>query len=225
MNGTSQTALPKTPDSTGKQVEPFKAKSLLTWLLVILVAIGSGLLFRNHVGTLYYIPSQSMSPTLNGDTQNGDRVWVNKTAYQFGNEPKTGDIVVFAAPASWHAEETGLTLIKRVIATGGQTVALNDQGEVTVDGVALEEPYVQNQFEFKPGTLDCKTSPASQRCFPETTLKDGEVWVMGDNRRNSADSSYGCLGDTGTCQGPIKESDLIGQATQIVFPFSRFGRL
>lgn len=210
---------------TGKQVESFSLKSLLTWALIIVFSIGAGLAFRHYVGTLYYIPSQSMSPTLNGEERNGDRVWVNKTAYIRDSTPQAGDIVVFQAPEQWHAERTGDALIKRVIATEGQTVGVNDEGQVTVDGVALDEPYVKHQFEFKPGVLDCKTSPASQRCFPSTTLDEGEVWVMGDNRQNSADSSYGCLGNQGVCQGPINESDLIGQATLIVFPLSRAGRL
>ena len=85
--------------------------------------------------------------------------------------------------------------VKRVIAVGGQTVMCCDaEGNVTVDGRSLDEPYIYEPIEFIPGELDCTTTQMSRRCFGPVTIPEGELWVMGDHRSDSADSSYQCQG-------------------------------
>jgi signal peptidase I len=162
----------------------------------------------------------------------GDRVLVNKVPYWFG-EPEPGDVVVFKGPDTWTPEVTvtepsnwatgallwlGRTVgvappseddfVKRVIATGGQTVQCCDpQGRVTVDGRPLDEPYI---FE---------NSPIGDRTFAPVTVPEGRLWVMGDHRSASADSKAH-IGDKYT--GTIAVDDVIGKAAVIVWPLNRF---
>lgn len=126
----------------------------------------------------------------------GDMVFAEKVSYHF-SDPEQGDIVVFSDP-----QVPSRTLIKRVIATEGQTVDLRD-GKVYVDGVALDEPYTDGLPSYPPntvGTVDIS--------YPYTIPK-GDVWVMGDNRTNSSDSRY---------FGPIDKDTVFGKAFAIYWP-------
>ena len=98
-------------------------------------------------------------------------------------------------------------LVKRVIATAGQTVDLVD-GVVYVDGVALDEPYAEG--ESYPLAAQAEGVSVG---FPYT-VPEGCVWVMGDNRENSADSRY---------FGAVPEDDLIGVVVFRYWPLNRFG--
>ena len=112
-------------------------------------------------------------------------------------------------------------LVKRVIAVGGQTVECCDaQGRVMVNGVAIDEPYIQFDFPFEPGVLDCTTVPSSGRCFGPVTVPEGRLWMMGDNRSNSADSRVH-VGDEN--QGTIPVDNVVGKARLIILPPSRWG--
>ena len=118
---------------TGEHAEPKRSGIGRTILsiagtIVLIVALSWGL--RTFVFQAYEIPSGSMEETI----MTGDMVFSEKVSYYFG-EPARGDIVTFADP-----EIPSRTLIKRVIATEGQTVDLRD-GSVYVDGVKLDEPY------------------------------------------------------------------------------------
>jgi signal peptidase I len=165
----------------------------------------------------------------------GDRVLVNKVPYWFG-APEPGDIVVFEGPESWSPEvdvqepgnwlSSGLMwlgsaigvappseddFVKRVIATGGQTVQCCDpEGRVTVDGEPLEEPYV---FE---------DTPLESRAFGPVTVPEGRLWVMGDHRSASADSKAHVHDEW---SGTVAVDDVVGKAALIVWPLDRFGTL
>jgi signal peptidase I len=98
--------------------------------------------------------------------------------------------------------------VKRVIATEGQTVQCCDaQGRVTVDGKALDEPYIY------------QNSPIDSRAFGPVTVPQGRLWVMGDHRSNSADSRVH-IGDK--YSGTIAVKDVIGKAAVVVWPLNRF---
>ena len=147
----------------------------------------------------YAIPSGSMEDTI----EIGDNVWSEKVSYYF-RDIEPGDVVTFADP-----EIAGRTLIKRVIATGGQTIDLVD-GTVYVDGVALDEPYTQG----KP-TSPLKTASGVDISYPYT-VPEGDIWVMGDNRTNSADSRY---------FGSIDAASVTGRAVVIYWPLDHIGVL
>lgn len=169
-------------------------------LIIILVAIFLTWGIRNFVMEPFMVPSGSMQDTI----EIGDRVFSEKLTYRF-SDMKQGDVVTFADPA-----DASQMLIKRVIARGGQTVDLTD-GVVHVDGVALDEPYT----EGKPSNPLPTTLPGVDIVYPYT-VPAGCLWVMGDNRTNSADSRY---------FGAIPESSVSGHAFFIYWPFGHVGSL
>jgi signal peptidase I len=179
----------------------------------------------------FYIPSQSMEPTLQED----DRVVVSKLA-PGPLKVHRGDIVVFRDPGGWsneHSplpEETGLGawllgfaqalglapvesddfLIKRVIGLPGDQVSCVGAGEpVTVNGVPLDETYVM------PGA-DPSLRDFSVRVPPDA------LWVMGDNRPESADSRFHQDQDLG---GAIAVEDVVGVAKVRLWPLNRLALL
>ncbi|MGN0070443.1 MAG: signal peptidase I [Atopobiaceae bacterium] len=178
-----------------------KHNEFLEWILVIAIAIGCALAFRTFVAEVYEVPSGSMLDTI----QIGDRLVGEKVSYHF-TSPKQGDIVTFIDP-----EDHTTTLIKRVIATAGQTVEFKD-GIVYVDGEALDEPYT----EGKPTEpLSMQAASVGSIEYPYT-VPDGCVWVMGDNRTNSLDSRY---------FGPIEVSSITSHGLFIFWPLSDAGSL
>ena len=161
-------------------------------VLVVAVVILVPALLRAYVVQIYEIPSGSMERTL----RDGDKVAV--TMFD-SDRIDRGDVVVFTDPDDWlHVEEptglrgaiqkvmisvsllpehTGHHLVKRVIGVGGDHVVADGKGTLSVNGVVIKEPYV------KDGQSPSLTS------F-DVTVPQGYVWVMGDNRGNSADSRY-----------------------------------
>jgi len=140
------------------------------------------------------VDGTSMLPTL----EDGDRMLVSNLLFT----PEQGDIIIFRK-ASFKEEP----LVKRVIAVAGQTVDIDPvAGTVSVDDVVLEEDYISEP-----------TSLMYDVTFP-VTVPEGCVFVMGDNRNDSADSRYGPI-------GMVDTRYIIGKVYAVITPFSRFGGL
>lgn len=143
-----------------------RRRSWIEWVIVIVAAIAIAVLLRTFVVQTFYIPSESMVPTL----QKHDRVVVNKLSYRM-HGIHHGDIVVFTTPPG--VDRSYKDLVKRVIGLPGDVVEGRD-GHVVLNGKVLEEKYLPN------GTYTSDFGPV--------TVPANSVWVMGDNRTNSEDS-------------------------------------
>ena len=202
---------PRNPQHATKSMEQaiddaFGLRDMLVWCGVPVLVM---LLLRIVLFGCYMIPSGSMLDTI----ELGDRVVTSKlTPRVFDLE--RGDIVVFHDPANWLSSESsvgGDYLIKRLIGLPGDTVACGGAGEpVTVNGVAVDESAY-----LKPG-VDPSAFPFS------VTVTEGHVFVMGDNRANSADSRY--HQDDGA-NGLVPIDDVVGVAVARYWPLSRISLL
>lgn len=207
--------------------------------VLAVVVVGMVLSF---VAKPFAVPSGSMLQTL----RPGDRVIVNRLAYRLST-PQSGDVVVFDPDASWGgAGRTGVrgalasvwgwtgfgptgphTLVKRVIAVGGQTASCcSAQGSVLVDGAPLAEPYLGSNQPFVPGSLDCSSEPRSMRCFSTVKVPRGRYLVLGDNRTDSSDSAFRCRSAvgpvrSGTCWRWAGDDGIVGRASWVVWPPGR----
>ena len=194
MNGNRSRWEDEAPESRGamrrKRRRKKRGRSLAEFVVIILVAVVLVFGFiRPFVVKSFWIPSQSMVPTL----EVGDRLFVNKFIYRF-IEPDRGDIVVFDSP------ESDDELIKRVVAVPGDRVRVVN-GELKLNGEFQDEPYVKPQFP--DGSV-----------YGPTKVPEGQVFVMGDNRGNSADSRF---------IGTIPIEDIEGKAFFMFWPPSRIG--
>ena len=184
----------------GQHVEKDSRSTMRSWVgfaIMSVVVVGLVALLRTFVFVPYEIPSGSMEQTI----KTGDMVFSEKMSYYF-RTPGRGDIVTFNDP-----EVAGRTLIKRVIAVGGQTVDLID-GSVYVDAQKLDEPYTSGKESYPLS----HTASGVNVTFPYT-VPEGHLWVMGDNRTASQDSRY---------FGSIPIDSVTGRAAMIYWPFNDF---
>ena len=180
-------------------------RSLPVWLDLLttaLITVAVVVFVRIFIADTYEIPTGSMLDTI----QLGDRLVGEKVSYRF-RSPSAGEVVTFADPS-----DPSITLIKRVIATEGQTVDLVG-GKVVVDGVVLDEPYVQEKLS---NPIDRHASFLDEDIAYPYVVPEGCVWVMGDNRTNSLDSRY---------FGSVPVSTVSSHAVFIFWPFSDAGTL
>ena len=155
------------------------------WLLVGIVF--SAILLRLFVLQPYTISSNSMEPTL----EQGDHILVNRLAYRFGS-PTRGDIVVFAYP-----KDTSRTFVKRIIAVEGETIELKGN-QVYVNGTLVQEPYLK-EGDYPP--------------FESETIPANNVFVLGDNRKESGDSRE---------WGVLPKNYIIGKSWLLYSPLQKF---
>ena len=203
-------------------------------VIILVVAILVSFLIKTFLVRSFYIPSGSMEHTL----EINDRILVNEL------EPRViplhrGDVVVFTDPGGWlppveqppdrgplaDALDTALTfvglsatdsddhLVKRVIGLpGDHVVCCNTLGQVTVNDVPLKEPYAV----IPQGATDAATEPF------DVIVPEDSLWVMGDNRYHSQDSSRN---QTLPGKGFVPTGDVVGRAFVITWPLSRWSGL
>lgn len=165
---------------------------LYDWVSAFLYAIVFVILVITFCVRMVDVDGSSMMDTL----QDHDKVFITGLNY----EPQVGDIIVIS-----HGAELDKTLVKRIIAVGGQTVDIDfETGDVMVDGVVIDEPYILGSTKNKDEVE-----------FP-LTVDEGKVFVLGDNRPISKDSRYPDV-------GLIDEENIIGKVQFRIYPFSSFG--
>ncbi|BBX07055.1 signal peptidase I [Mycolicibacterium aichiense] len=232
-----------------------KKSALREGAILVAIAIVLYYVMLTFIARPYLIPSESMEPTLHGCAGCvGDRIMVDKVTYRFG-DPRPGDVIVFKGPPNWNVGyksirstntavryiENALSvvgfvppdendLVKRVIATGGQTVECRADSGLTVDGKPLTEPYLNAQTMM----ADPAVYPCLGNEFGPVKVPEGRLWVMGDNRTHSADSRAHCTSTPADAQkgilctgdpmaGTVPVSNVIGKARFIAWPPSRWG--
>lgn len=183
-------------------------QDLFDWLqllvAVLVVVVGMFTFFVGIIG----VEGSSMYPTLH----NGDLMLVQRIAYT----PEAGDVIVLRKDNTFEDR----ALVKRIIATGGQTVYIDyDANTVTVDGQVLEEPYLNYEFDnnrYGDDYLALTGGQDPQYVNTEFTVPEGYVFVCGDNRNYSSDSR-------GVLLGMVDERYVIGRVLMVFFPFPHFG--
>lgn len=191
----------KTIRQTGKKAfatakEDGATAGVYDWVRCIIFAISIVVLCLTFLFRLVDVDGASMKDTL----QSKDKVIVTNLFYQ----PRNHDIVVIS-----HGAEYKKPIIKRVIATEGQTLELDYENEkIIVDGIEISEPYIKGStFSGNYGN----------NVLPHV-IPEGKIFVMGDNRQVSLDSRS-------TEIGLIDVKDVIGKAQMVAFPFDHFGYL
>ncbi len=210
------------------------ARQGLELIILIGVAVAIALIVKAFVVQAFFIPSESMVPTLKVQ----DRVLVNKLSYQFG-DPERGDIVVFEAPPGQATSEIK-DLIKRLMGLPGDVIEGRD-GHVYINGQLLVEPYLEDTVVSKTfgpyyvpeagdvivkineTTLDvdgqqivARLQTLDSRVDAQNRIIHDHYYMLGDNRLNSKDS---------TEFGPVDGELFVGRAFIRVWPLGSFGLL
>ena len=170
-------------------------KEILSWVFYIAFVLVLTWVIITFVGQRTRVDGRSMMNTLH----DGDNLIVEKLSYRF-SDPKRFDIIVF--PPTGKKEY----YIKRIIGLPGETVQIDENGNIYINGELLEENYGAETIQ-NPG-----------RAAKPITLGDDEYFVMGDNRNNSKDSRSEEVGN-------VKRSQIIGRAWLRIWPLNKFGLL
>ena len=203
MTGVQTCALPIFPEEEDEEEQAPRrpGAELYEWLQMFLGCVVAAVVLFNCVARLTRVDGSSMDTTL----QHGEIMLI----WSLGYTPKQGDIVVLNKTSVLLPDWTEpRAIVKRVIATGGQTVDVDySTGTVYVDGRPLDEPYLHEEMR-RPG------APSMQETHWE--VPEGSIFVMGDNRNYSTDSRDSLL-------GAIDTDYILGKAILALWPLNRFG--
>lgn len=169
-------------------------KEILSTSLYLLFVLCAVYLVIHFVGQRTQVQGSSMEPKLSSE----DNLIVDKISYRF-HEPERFDIVVF--PFRY---EENTFYIKRVIGLPGETIQIDEMGNILINGEILEESYGKEVIQ-NPG-----------RAYEEIVLADDEYFLMGDNRNNSTDSRDPSVGN-------VRRDEIIGRAWLRIWPLDQFG--
>lgn len=173
-------------------------KEMISTLVYLLIVLCLTWVVIQFVGQRTEVDGSSMEPTLS----NGDNLIVDKISYRF-RDPERFDIIVF--PFQY---EDKTYFIKRIIGLPGETVQIDEQGKIYINGEVLAEGY--GREVISPDRIGLAREPIE--------LGEDEYFVLGDNRNNSSDSRTEAVGN-------IRRSDIIGRAWLRLWPFDKFGIL
>ena len=183
-------------------------RDMVDWLETFAFAFAFVIIVFTFMFKIVTVEGRSMHYTLD----EGDKLIISDMFY----EPKYGDIVVIQED---YRRDT--PIIKRVIATEGQSVKIDfDAWAVYVDGELLDEPYVNTDEKNEGYAMD------RFGCVEEFTVAKGHVFVMGDNRNNSADSrgkEYTLQDDGSYLYTGYSEDEILGRVVLRLTPFDKFG--
>ena len=177
------------PDTLSKGMS-----EVISLILYIAVALVITFLLIKYVGQRTVVDGQSMEPTL----YNNDNLIVDKISYRF-KDPERFDIIVFP-----YQYKDDTYYIKRIIGLPGETVQIDTEGNIYIDGEILEESY--GKEIIKDPVLAAQP----------ITLGDDEYFVLGDNRNHSGDSRFADVGN-------VNRSQIIGRAFFRMWPISSMG--
>jgi len=219
----TETTDPRTRDEARRGSQK-KGGVLRELVIIVGVALVLSVLVRTFVAQAFYVPSGSMENTL----QVQDRILVSKLSTHFGGVNR-GEIVVFTDPGGWLSDveqptglsgsvrnalmwvgllpaDTGSDLVKRVIGVSGDhVVCCNTKGQIVLNGVALVEPYV-------------KAGSRTDQVRFDVTVPQGHVFLMGDNRGDSADSRYHLDVES----GGVPVGNVVGRVVAVIWPASNW---
>ena len=174
--------------STISMILYFAGVILLTWFVI------------TFIGQRTLVSGDSMETTLS----DGDNLIVDKISYRF-KEPERFDIIVFPFHYDYSKETY---YIKRIIGLPGETVQIDEDGTIYINGKALKESYGNRVIEADRRGVAAES----------VTLGDDEYFVLGDNRNNSSDSRMEMVGN-------MKRTEIIGRAWVRIWPISKLGVL
>lgn len=157
-----------------------------------MLVLTAAILVRAFIAQPFVVQGRSMEPSFHSQ----EYLVVDKLRYRLG-EPTRGDVVVFRAP-----EDMTQNYIKRVVGLPGETVTIKGN-QLFINGEQLTEAYLDEALEKLNGNFTL-----------ETSLEDGEYFVLGDNRDHSSDSRR---------WGALPRENILGKAVLVVFPFGDFG--
>jgi len=185
---------PTVPDPPAPAHHPSRSlrNEIRVWTRDLLIAIGLALVIIVFLYQPVKVEGTSMAPLLSDQ----ERIFINKFVYRF--EPiQRRDVVVF-----WYPLDRSKSFIKRVIGLPGETVEIR-QGIVSVNGHAIQEPYVPPQYE-------------DMSDFGPIRVPKDSYFVMGDHRISSNDSRV---------FGPVSSEYIYGRAVFAYWPVDHFGSL
>lgn len=189
------------PQSLEEEQPRRKGSDLFEWLQLLMGCVLVAVVLFNCFARLTRVDGNSMNNTL----KDGEMMLL----WSLGYQPQQGDIVVLnktdqVTDQLLHSK----AIVKRVIATGGQTVDIDySTGTVYVDGEPLDEPYIKEEMYLPANPMMYNT---------HWEIPEGSVFVMGDNRNASTDSRHDMV-------GPIDEDYILGKVVFALWPLEKFG--
>ncbi len=172
------------------------ARDLLEMLIYVVFVFALCYCIITLVAQRTKVDGSSMEPTLS----NGDNLIVEKLSYHFG-DPERFDIIIFTDKT-----DESVYYIKRVIGLPGETVWIDEYGDIYIDGIKLEENY------------GLETITNAGNAANPITLGEDEYFVLGDNRNNSLDSRFDAI-------DRVSRSSIVGKAWVRIYPFSEIGKV